>query len=95
MLSFTVVLLSFWNRKNMKTALFLILFDDTMTYTKLMTQFIDRCVVVIGIRCNRTALLYKRLSSVMNRVADSHPEKQGSKPGRASLFFYFFLMDPF
>ena len=33
---------------------------------------------------------YKRLSSVMNRVADSHPEKQGSRPGRASSFFFFF-----
>ena len=27
------------------------------------------------------ALKYKRLSSVMCRVADSHPENQGSKPG--------------
>ena len=36
----------------------------------------------------------KRLSSVMNRVADSHAEKQGSKPARASSFF-FFLMGPF
>ena len=77
----------------MKTALFSILFDDTMTYTiqRLMTQFIDRSVVVIGIRCNRTALQYKRLSSVMNRVADSHPQKKGSKPGRASSFFFFFF----
>ena len=32
--------------------------------------------------------------SVMNRVADCHPEKQGSRPGRASSFF-FFLMGPF
>ena len=60
---------------------------------RLMTQFIDRSVVVIGrsIKCNRTAMHYKRLSSVMNREADSYPEKQGSKPGRAS----FFSMDPF
>ena len=29
----------------------------------------------------------ERLSSVMNRVADSHPEKQGSKPAGASSFF--------
>ena len=42
---------------------------------------------MIGIRCSRTTLHYKRLSSVMNRVADSHPEKQGSKPARASSFF--------
>ena len=46
---------------------------------------------MIGIRCSRTALHYKRLSSVMNRVADSHPEKQGSRPGRASSFFFFFF----
>ena len=44
---------------------------------------------MIGIRCSRTALQYKRLSSVMNRVADSHPEKQGSKTARASSFFFF------
>ena len=31
---------------------------------------------------------YERLSSVMGRVADSHPEKQGSKPG-AGIFFFF------
>ena len=37
--------------------------------------------------CSHTALQYKRLSSVMNRVADTHPEKQGSKPSRASFFF--------
>ena len=43
---------------------------------------------MIGIRCSRTALQYKRLSSVMNRVADSDPEKQGSKPARASSFFF-------
>ena len=75
----------------MKTALFSILFDDTMTYTKI-DDIIYRSVVVIGIRCSRTALHYKRLSIVMNRVADSHPEKQGSKPARASSFF---LMGPF
>ena len=46
---------------------------------------------MIGIRCSRTALQYKRLSSVMNRVADSHPEKQGSEPARASVFFFFFF----
>ena len=40
---------------------------------------------------HRTAMQYKRLSSVMNRVADSHPEKQGSKPARASFFFFFFF----
>ena len=59
-----------------------------------MTQFIDRSVVVIGIRCNRTALQYKRLSSVMNRVADSHPEKQGSKPVQnpAEHLLYFFIL---
>ena len=33
----------------------------------------------------------KWLSSVMGRVADSHPEKQGSKPVPSS----FFLMGPF
>ena len=36
-------------------------------------------------------LQYKRLSSVMSRVADSHPEKQDSKPG-PSIFFA--LMGP-
>ena len=46
---------------------------------------------MIGIRCSRTALHYKRLSSVMNRVADSRPEKRGSRPGRASFFFFFFF----
>ena len=74
----------------MKTALFSILFDDTMTCTKIDDVIIDRSVVVIGIRCSRTALHYKRLSSVMNRVADSHPEKQGSRPGRASFFLFYF-----
>ena len=64
----------------MKTSLFSILFHD------MMTKFIDRSVVVIGIRCNRTALLYKRLSSVMSGVAVSYPEKQGSKLG-TSIFF--------
>ena len=49
---------------------------------------------MIDIRCNRTAVQYKRLSSEMSRVAVSHPEKQGSKPSRASSFF-FFLMSPF
>ena len=46
---------------------------------------------MIGIRGNRTALQYKRLSSVMNRVADSHPEKQGSKPSPSFFFFFFFF----
>ena len=40
-----------------------------------------------------TALHYKRLSSVMNRVADSHAEKQGSKPARAPFFFFFFFFN--
>ena len=57
----------------------------------MMTQLIGRSVVVIGIRCNHTALQYKRLSSVMSRVADSHTEKQGSKPGPT---IFFFLMGP-
>ena len=35
-------------------------------------------------------VVYKRLSSAVNRVADSYPEKQGSRPGRASFFFFFF-----
>ena len=47
---------------------------------------------MIGIRCSRTVLHYKRHSSVMNRVADSHPEKQGSRPGRATSFFFFFIL---
>ena len=51
----------------------------------------DRSVVVIGIRCNRIALQYKWLSSAMSRVADSHPEEQGSKPALS----IFFLMGPF
>ena len=42
---------------------------------------------MIGIRCNRSALQYKQLSSVMSRVADSHPEKTGSKPGLSNFFF--------
>ena len=37
---------------------------------------------MIGIRCSHSGF------SVMNRVADSHPEKQGSKPARASSFFF-------
>ena len=76
----------------MKTALFSILFHDTMTYIykDVMTYFIDRSVVAIGITHNRTALQSKRLSSVMSREADSHPEKQGSKPGPS----IFFLMGP-
>ena len=40
-----------------------------------------------------TVLHYKRLSSVMNRVADSHAEKQGSKPARAPSFFFFFFFN--
>ena len=48
---------------------------------------------MIGIRCNHTALHYKRLSSVMSRVADSYPKTKGSKPGPGILFF--FLMGPF
>ena len=76
----------------MKTALFTILFHATMTYIQRCDDvIIDRSVVVIGIRCNRTALQYNRLSSVMSKVADSQPEKQGSNPPRAS----FFLMGPF
>ena len=46
---------------------------------------------MIGIRCNRTAIQIKRLSSVMGRVADSHPGEQGSKPGPSNFFY---LMDP-
>ena len=33
----------------------------------------------------------KRLCSEMSRVADSHAEKQCSKPARASFFFFFFF----
>ena len=75
----------------MKIALISILFDDTMTYTKTDD-------VIYRQKCSSDR--YKRqsyrvalqvalqwLSSVMNRVADSHPEKQGSKPARASSFF--------
>ena len=40
----------------------------------------------MGIRCNRTALQYKRLSSVISRVADSHTEKN-----RQSIFFLMIL----
>ena len=46
---------------------------------------------MICIRCNRIALQYKRLSSVMSRVAVSHPEKQGSKPSPSIFLFFFFL----
>ena len=46
---------------------------------------------MIGIRCSRTALHYKRLSSVMNRVADSNSDKKGSKQARASSFFFSFF----
>ena len=43
---------------------------------------------MIGIRCNLNALQYKRLSSLMSRVADSPPEKQGSK-STPSIFIFF------
>ena len=42
---------------------------------------------MIGTRYNHTALQYKRLSNVMSRVGDSHPEKQGSKPSPCIFFF--------
>ena len=45
---------------------------------------------MIGIRYNHTALQYKRLSSVMSRVGDSHPEKQGSKPSPGIFFSFFY-----
>ena len=48
---------------------------------------------MIGTKGNRTALQYKRFSSMMSRVADSHLEKQGSKPTRASFFFFFCFKD--
>ena len=69
-------------RKNMKTALFSILFHDMMTY--MMTLFIDRKAVAVG--CNRTALRYKRLPSATSRAVDSHPEKQSSNPAQAFFF---------
>ena len=37
-------------------------------------------------------LQYKRLFSVISRVGDSHPEKQGSKLGLGIFFFFFFLL---
>ena len=46
---------------------------------------------MIGIRCNCTALQYKRLSGAMSRVADSHPEKTGFKTALSIFFFFFFL----
>ena len=72
-------------RKNMKAALFSILFYDIMTY--MMTLFIDRNAV--GIRCNRTALRYKWLPSATSRAVDSHSGKQSSNPAQAFFFFFF------
>ena len=68
-----------------------------MTYIQKYDDVIYRYrrVVVIGIRCNRITIWYKRLSSVMSRVAVSNPEKQGSKPSPSIFFFLFFLMGPF
>ena len=76
----------------MKTALFSILFHDMMTYIPKYDDVIyrEKCRM-IGIRYNHTALQYKRLSVVMSRVGDSHPEKQGSKPSPGIFFFFFFF----
>ena len=38
-------------------------------------------------------LQYKRLFSVISRVGDSHPEKQGSKLGLGIFFFFFFFVN--
>ena len=70
-------------RKNMKTALFSILFHDMMTY--MMTLFTDRNAV--GIRCNRTALRCKWLPIATSRTVDSHPGKQSSNPVQGFFFF--------
>ena len=82
----------------MKTALFSILFHDIMTYIQKYDDVLYREKCSSDRYYNHTALQYKRLSSVMSRVGDSHPEKQGSKssPGIfLSFFFSFFLMGPF
>ena len=67
-----------------------IVFNSVSRYDDvyMMTQFIDRNAV--GIRCNRTALWYKRLPSATSRAVDSHPGKQSSNPSQA----FFFVMSP-
>ena len=78
----------------MKTALFSILFHDMMTYRQRNDDVIYRSKYSSdSYRCNRTALQYKWLSSVMSRVADTDPEKQGSNPPRASFFFFLLLFE--
>ena len=90
--SFTLISVSVWHRKSMKTACFEFFFTTCRRNIRVQRYMtLCRNVVVIGIRNNRTALRNKWLYSIMSRVVDSHLGEQGSRSGlsifKRSIFY--------